>query len=451
MQEQASQKQASQNTWLSRSVLLCACVLVLAAASWIFSQTRSAAQVSDVTADYFDAVTYRTNGSTEQLIATLEKRLNSSEANWRTYSTLGLAFLQRARETGDPTFYARADKVLKQALELEPEDYTATSAMGALALARHQFGEALEWGTRARQLNPHKSYAYGVIVDAQVELGRYDQAVDTLQQMADLRPDLNSYTRISYARELHGDREGALEMMQRAVDSSGTHAETRAWTRTQLANLYFERGDLAQAETEYQRALETMPGYIYALAGLGRVRASKGNVQEGITLLQQATATIPLPEFVILLGDLYHVSGDERSARNQYDTVSAIQQLYRANGVDLDLEMALFNADHSIDPRGTVEQARQVFARRPSIQAADVLAWALYQVGAYQEAQSYSQRALRLGTKDALKLYHAGMIAYRLGDTNQARAYLAQALAANPHFSFLYAPQAQQQLQALTR
>jgi Tfp pilus assembly protein PilF len=88
-------------------------------------------------------------------------------------------------------------------------------------------------------------------------------------------------------------------------------------------------------------------------------------------------------------------------------------------------------------------------ARRPSIHAADVLAWALYQTGDYTEAKAASQQALRLGTRDALMLYHAGMIALKLGETAQAEAYLSQALVLNPHFSLRYADQARQTLAEL--
>ena len=115
----------------------------------------------------------------------------------------------RRRETGDPTYYQKTDEALDKALSFQPEDYASISAKGALALARHDFSSALEWGEKAKQINPDRTYAYGVIADAQIELGRYEEAVGTLQTMVDLRPDMSSYSRISYLRELHGDTEGA--------------------------------------------------------------------------------------------------------------------------------------------------------------------------------------------------------------------------------------------------
>ena len=433
----------------SRPFAILLVVAGMVAISWGWALARSTAPSPAQAEDYFANVASRSGATTDRLIEKLQARLRAAPGDWPAYSQLGVAYLQKARETGDPIYYQKAEAVLQRALSLEPEDYVAISALGGLALAQHQFSSALEFGERARQIDPYQTYAYGVIADAQIELGHYEQAVETLQAMVDLRPDMSSYSRISYLRELHGDTDGALEMMQWAVDAGGPKSENSAWTRTQLANLYFNAGNLQGAEAEYQRTLQGMPGYVYALAGLGRVRAAQGQTEEAIRLLTDASRSMPLPEFVISLGEIYQTSGQAEAAQEQYELVRTIQQLYQANGVDVDLEMALFNTDHGQGPAGTVERARQAFARRPSIHAADVLAWTLYKAGDYQEARSFSEQALRLGTKDALKLFHAGMIAYRLGDNTAARHYLERALAINPHFSIMYADEARLTLQKL--
>jgi tetratricopeptide (TPR) repeat protein len=93
--------------------------------------------------------------------------------------------LQKARETGDPTYYQKTEEALEKALSFQPADYASISAKGALALARHDFSSALVWGEKAKQINPSRTYAYGVIADAQIELGRYEEAIVTLQTMVD--------------------------------------------------------------------------------------------------------------------------------------------------------------------------------------------------------------------------------------------------------------------------
>jgi len=439
----------TQDRSFHRVIIFSLFILAVLAVSWGMVSKRAAPLGLDRDGSYSVDTELRIGASIDEQIRTLQDRLRVHPSDWQSYSQLGLAYLQKARETGDPTYYQKTEQALDKALALQPDDYTSIGANGALALARHQFLSALEWGEQAKQINPDRPYAYGVVADAQIELGRYSEAVETLQAMVNLRPDMSSYSRISYARELHGDISGALELMQRAVDSGVPNAENTAWVRTQLGTLYFNTGDLNRAEIEYQHTLQDRPNYVYAIAGLGRVRAAQGNTDEAIKLLTQAVAIMPMPEFVITLGDLYQSTGQHEAAGQQYKLVAAIEKLYQTNGVDLDMEIALFNADHDQNLNETLALARKAYANRPSIHAADVLAWALYKTGNYDEAQKYSKEALQLETKDALKLFHAGMIALRLGDEAQARAYLEQALTINPHFSVLYTDEARKALETL--
>lgn len=391
--------------------------------------------------------------NTDNRVETLQVRLKQNPDDQQAYVQLGAAYLQKARETGDPMYYSKTEESLSRALELQPNDFVAMIQMGALSLARHQFREALDWGEKARAISPETAQIYGVIGDAQLELGQYDAALETFQTMVDLRPDLGSYARASYMRELRGDVEGAIEAMQRAVQAGGPNAENTNWTRVQLGHLYFNSGKLSEAEAQYTQALASYPGYIHAIAGLARVHAARGEYDEAIKLYTEATHRMPLPEYVIALGDVYDAAGRSQEAQQQFDLVRTMERLYAANGVDTDLELALFEANHSrgqkIDEALTL--ARQALERRPTIYAKDVLAWTLYQDGQYTSAYEWSQQALQLGTKDALLFFHAGMIALQLGNKTQARQYLEEALAINPYFSILYSNQARITLQSLQR
>lgn len=439
---------ARQYKFVPHSFLFLIVIVGISASSWWFAQRRSSQLPYH--GDFLHPVMERVSGSTNEMIAQLQTRLRSNPNDWQAYSQLGLAYLRIARESGDPAFYQKAEQAFKAALDYELEDYAAVSGMGALALARHQFREALNWGKQAQGINPERAYAYGVIADAQIELGQYGEAIQTLQTMVDLQPDMGSYARISYIRELYGDVEGALEIMGWAVDAGTPNLENTAWTRTQLGNLYFNNGEIEQAAGEYKRTLESYPGYVYALAGLGRVYAAQGRPDAAIQLLEKAIEKSSLPEFVIMLADIYVSQGQMEKARQQFRLLQVIQELYRVNGVEMDMEVALFNADHAIDLEKTLSEARLGYDRRPSIYAADVLAWVLYKNGRCEEARHYSQEALRLGTKDALKYFHAGMIAHCLGDDRSAQNYLKQALTINPFFSTRYVEEALRTLETLS-
>jgi tetratricopeptide (TPR) repeat protein len=383
------------------------------------------------------------------MIARLQDHLRQAPDDTDAYANLGLALLQRVRETGDPALYDQAGAAFDAALKRDPQHLEALVGQGVLALARHQFAQALAWGERARAVAPLRATVYGVLGDAYIELGRYDDAVQALQQMVDIRPDLSSYSRIAYLRELNGQVGGAIDAMQLAVDAGAAGGENSLWVRVQLGNLYLNAGDLARAEEQYATALDARADYPYALEGLARVRAARGDSAGAIKIYEGLVARLPLPQFVVGLGELQESLGRREEAARQYDLAAAMQRLSESAGVDVDLELALFEADHGKDPAATVTRARAAYAARPSIYAADALAWALYRGGQHDEAARYSAEALRLGTRDANLHYHAGMIAIARGELAAAREHLETALAINPYFSPLRAPMARAALEDL--
>jgi tetratricopeptide (TPR) repeat protein len=353
---------------------------------------------------------------------------------------LGLAYQQAARETGDPTYYTKSGEALHRALRIAPRDLLATSGLGSLALSRHRFRDALALGRRARAISPTTARNYGVIGDALVELGRYREGFRAFDTMATMRPDLSSYSRVSHARELLGDVPGAIRAIELALDAAEGQGEPEAWTHVQLGKLYFSVGRYGAAAAEDRRAVQVFPGYAFALDALARAQAAQGRYRAAIASAQEAVNRIPLPQYVAMLGDLYRVTGREADAREQYALIRVIERLLVANGVKTDLETALFDVDHGVRLNASLKLARHAQRERPSIDGDDVLAWALERTGRCGEALRYSKRALRLGTLDALKIFHRGMIERCLGQQARAKASFRHALTLSPQFSLLWAP-----------
>jgi tetratricopeptide (TPR) repeat protein len=381
-------------------------------------------------------------------VTRIQQRLAANPDDVQAYAELGLALLQQVRETGDVTLHGRAGEAFDTALRREPKQLDALVGKGVLALALHDFKGALHWADKAWAMNPFRAHILGIKVDGLVELGRYPEAVDALQAMVDLRPDLRSYSRISYLRELHGETEGAIAAMQEAASMGAVGSEEWLWTTVQLGHLYWNTGKFQEAEQLYQQALQFRPDYPYASAGLARVNAAEGNVANAIAGYEALVKRLPLPEFVVALGELYEASGQIEKAQQQYHLVGVMQALNASSGMKVDLELATFEVNHGDDPTAALGLARTAYEQRPALYAADTLAWAFYQNGDYEAAQPYSQEALRLGTQDALLHFHAGMIA-ALGDRHAAGEHLATALALNPQFSPLYGAQAQAKLKEL--
>lgn len=387
---------------------------------------------------------------TERQIAQHYETVRRFPETTHAYSQLGFAYLQNVRERGDPADYGRAEAAFDEALRRDPQNVDALIGKGALAAARHEFEEALELGNRAVELAPRTARAHGVVVDALTELGRYDEALAATQMMVNLRPDLASYSRVSYQRELHGQIDGALTAMEQAFSASvGSPTENREYLRVLIGDLLLMTGDLDGAEQIYVASLQASPDFVWALNGLATVRAFRGDFDEAIQLQQQAVDQIPLPEFVVALGEIQEASGRMDDAQRTYELTQAIQGLFEANGVNVDLDLALFQANHGDDPAAAVELARRAYEREPNIKAADALAWAFYANGQYDEARRYAEEALRLGTPYGSFLYHAGMIARAQGDTAAARDFLTRAVEQDPYFSPLYAPRAAQALEEL--
>jgi tetratricopeptide (TPR) repeat protein len=387
-------------------------------------------------------------GSLDDTIAALQDRLRALPQDWRGYASLGLAYVAQARVTGDPSWYPKAEGVLARSIRINEEDNVEGAlGLGVLDLARHDFASALREGRHASALDPYSADAYGVIGDALVELGRYDRGFEAFQTMVDTRPDLASYARVGYARELVGDVSGAGRAMRMAFDAAGTPSDS-AWTAYQLGELAFGSGDVGSARAWYARGLDVDPAYVPNLAGLAKVAWARGDDELAIARFTDVVARYPSAEFVVALADLYRASGQPALANRQEALVAAMHDLATANGVNVDLELALFDADHG-DPEGALAAARAEWARRQSVHVADAYAWGLYANGRYQRASMFAERALTLGTRNALFLFHAGMIRLELGDEAGARRYLSRALATNPNFSILYADDAARALSRL--
>src|SRR4029450_2835874 len=118
------------------------------------------------------------------------------------------------------------------------------------------------------------------------------------------------------------------------------------------------------------------PEYVHALDALAHVEAARGRFARAIRLERGAVEQTPLPQFVGALGDLYRSSGRPAAARAQYRLVGVLDRLFVANGVATDLELALFNVDHGVRLRESLDRARRAQRQRPSIEGGDVPAFA---------------------------------------------------------------------------
>jgi tetratricopeptide (TPR) repeat protein len=386
----------------------------------------------------------RTSDALADAIRRAQQRLRDVPGDWVTWAGLGAAYVEQARLTGDPSYYPRADGALTESLRRRPGNSDALTGQAQLAAARHDFAAALALADRAVAANPHGAAGHGVRGDALVELGRYDEADRAFQRMVDLRPGVASFTRASYAFELRGDLDGARYALEQALSVAYRPVDA-AFSLYHLGELDWQQGRLGPAEARYAAGLVRDPRYLPNLAGRAKVRAARGDLDGAVADYRAVVARLPLPEYLVAFGDLLAAHGRDAEARRHYDLVRTQQRLARAQGVVVDLEVALFAADNG-DPAAALTAAAAELDRRRSIHVEDAYAWALHAAGRDAEALPYARRALRLGTASALFHYHLGVIEAGVGHRTEAVRELRRALSLNPQFSPRHVPEARRLL-----
>jgi tetratricopeptide (TPR) repeat protein len=381
-------------------------------------------------------------------IARLQALVAADPTNADAQRDLGFALAQRVRETADPSLYAPASAAFQAAVNLRPDDAIALVGVAGIQLGKHEFAAGLATARKAIALSPSLVAAHAAEVDALVELGRYDEADDAAGVMFGLRADITTLARVSYLVELRGRLPAALAAMREAVASPGLAPENTAYVDALLGNLLVFSGDPAAAADAYQSALALVPDHAPSLAGEGRLAVGSGNLDDAIALFQRAAAVVPLPEYVVALGDAQAADGRTKDAAKSYDLARAEIQLFKAAGVVVDVDLALLEADHG-NATAALGYASAAYSATPTVRAADAMAWALHRLGRDRDALKYSSKALRLGSIDPILRYHAGAIEAALGDVKSARRDLALALATDPGFSATGAAEARRLLEAL--
>jgi tetratricopeptide (TPR) repeat protein len=428
-----------------------------------FEQTMPAATVTPVVfSPVPPALLIPRATGTERVIKTMQSRVQRAPKDSAAYSSLGAAFFQRARETGDVEDFQLAEQALNKSLALNNADFSAEpaySTMAEVCMGEHRFSDAITFAQKALALGSGDLSSFAIVGDAGADMGEYERAAIAYSRL-DLSGEAaaqprNVYvrdSRTSYLKFVSGDTPGAIRLMQSAV-AAGTEArlpaENLAWLYYELGEYEFQAGDTGAANQAYLAALNIHPGDYRALAGLGKLRGNQGRYDEAIKLYQSAIAIVPMPTYVAELGDMYNQAGNLAEARKQYQLVEYIGRLGHINQVLHNRDLALFYADHDMKLDEALALAHKEFEVRHDIYTWDALAWALYKNGKYQEASDASEHALRSGTRDSLLLFHAGMIASRLGQKSQAKEKLQAALSINPGFHVIYAGVARQQLKAL--
>jgi len=375
----------------------------------------------------------------------LRNKIEKNPADIKSILALTTLFIQEARITGNYVYYDKAAlKCVNRVLKLDSLNFEALTFKSLIYLSQHHFADGLAMAEKAQKLNPFNAFIYGLLVDGNVEMGHYDSAIANVDRMESVRPDIRSYSRISYLREIHGDYPGAIEAMKMAVNAGGQGDETTEWTRIQLGRLYENTGDLKSAKMYYTIALNERPDYPFALAGLARILVTEKDYPAAIGFYKKADSMINDFSIKEEWADVYAMAGQKESADSLMDIVIAKLNKDEQNGqndenighyADRELAYAYLKINNY---NQALEHALVEYNRRPdNIDVNETVAWVYYCKKQYPEALPYLQTALKTHSENPVLLYRAGLIYAKAGKQSEAKAFLKKALSADSNIAML--------------
>ncbi len=363
----------------------------------------------------------------------LKARIAKDPSDVKARLQIATIYMSEARITGEhPYYYPAVLKILDGVLSIDPANFEATTFKASVKMSQHQFAEARELAERARQINPDNAYVYGVLVDANVELGNYEEAVAMSDKMQALKPSLEAYSRASYLREIYGNYDSSIDAMQLAVEAGLPGSEPHCWSKNTLAHLYVLTGQLDKAEREYDEILAIRPSYAFAMGGKAKVQEMRKQYDQALVTLDKASEVMPEFSFHEQMADIYALQGDQDKAAKKYAEVVTMLDEDAESGHAVDLEMAkLYTKAGQLD--SAAHYAQKEYARRPkNIDVNQTLATIAFQNNDLKKAQEYIQVAMRTGSKNPEMLQQASKIEMAMGNATEGKKLLAEARKINP-------------------
>ena len=349
---------------------------------------------------------------TQDKTAELKAKLNISPDDVKTRLQLATIFITEQRITGEHHYYYTAiEKILNGILSLDSKNFEATVYKASLRMSQHQFADALKIAEQAKNINPNNAYVYGILVDANVELGNYEAAIASSDKMQALKPSLEAYSRASYLREIYGDYPGAIAAMKLAVEAGLPGSEPQCWSRNVLGDLYFNTGKLAEAKATYEDNLYLRPSYAPSMAGLAKVEATMKNYTRAIALLDSANVIMPQSSFEEQKADVYAEMGDSKKAMDTYEKVQKLliaDASTPGHSVSLELSRSFIKTNQWDSAK---KYAQMEYAIRPkNIDVNNELAWIAYNLNDITKAKEYLKAAESTGSKNPELLKRAAVI-----------------------------------------
>ena len=371
---------------------------------------------SNVSAEYLNA---------QRTVDFYRKKIENNSEDPKNYVELAQVYLQEARVTGlHHEYIMYAERLINTALEIDPANFEALVTKASMLMIYHRFNDAKQLVLRAIGQNPYNSAAYGVLCDSYVETGDYENAVKTCDKMLSIRPDIKSYSRASYLREIYGELDASIEAMKLAAVAGMTGQESRAWALYNLGNLFFKSGKMDTAAFIYNGILEERPDYSYAYNGLSKIMIVKGNYTKAIEYLVNASQIFPVHTFIEQLAYIFLITNEKENEKEMIKKVLQTFKQHESDGWNVNREFSRFCSIHNINLSESLDRIESEYEKSPdNYDVLKLYAWLLHKNKQNKKALHIIKKAMKFERYDPMLYYYAGVIFADAGKNKYAMEY----------------------------
>lgn len=344
------------------------------------------------------------------------------------------------RRSGDRPAAARQ---YLQAVRLDPANAGAFIALGDVQSDAGDLPAALDYYERAIVAAPEFPLGYRKAAGIAVQLVLHRDAIEHLRRYLELRPgDIVAMSLLGMEQYLDEDIDAAVTTLERVVELDPDHVGG-----------HFALGmALADRPDDYERALAHLetatagdPGNAMAQYLIGRVRASRGELEPALEALRASLAIdSKQPDAHYQIALVYARSGNRDAARTHQ---TRFQELSRARDEEEELQRQvglLKEAAGAAMVSGDLAEARAAAAELAQLAPddADVLIVQTRMAltsGDPNAALHTIDRALQLYPEHWEVQYLRGLLLHRVGRPEEGRAFLERSLTLNSMYGPGYA------------
>ena len=358
-----------------------------------------------------------------------------------------------------------AIKAFQRVLELRPAAVPAQLKLANLLLDKGDTASAVEYLGQALKNQPQSFPGHFILAKALVRRGDVRQAERELKALAAIdgsAPEVQTlfgdfylakreltHARDAYSRALAA-RPASPEAMTGLVKTDlldNKKDAARSRIEAQLAKspndstllmvaggTFYALGDLARAESSWQRAMQTDPSNMEAYNKLARLYLVQNRLDEARAQYEAAAKEDPklaVPA-TTMVGIILTIQNNHQEARKQYE---------RALSIDPQAAVAANNlAWHYADRGGAnldvaLSLAQTAKARLPnSWEASDTLGWVYYKKGLATLAVTALRQSVEQNPSNPMTQYHLGLAYLKDNNPSAAQRALQQALKLDPQF-----------------